>query len=91
MMTRRWSTSDSSVVGRGGVVGRLLKKLFADVWLQGAGSGRRRAPTHWTKRPAGGTRSAPVSSSAAARAAEVGLVEYGHRTYTESGTGSLMR
>ena len=73
----------SSAVGRGGAVGRLLKKFFADARSQGGGAAGAAPPTHWTKRRARGTRSTPVSSAAAARSAEVGLVERGLRTYPE--------
>ena len=73
----------SSAVGRGGAVGRLLKKFFADARSHGGGAAGAAPPTHWTKRRARGTRSTPVSSAAATRSAEVGLVERGLRTYPE--------
>ena len=46
----------SSAVGRGGAVGRLLKKFFADARSQGGGAAGAAPPTHWTKRRARGTR-----------------------------------
>ena len=72
----------SGAVGRGGAVGRLLKKFFADTRSRGGGAAGAAMPTHWTKRRARGNRSTPVSSSAA-RPTEVGFVERGFRTYPE--------
>jgi hypothetical protein len=73
----------SRAVGRGGAVGRLLKKFFADARSRGGGAAGASTPTHWTKRRVRGHPSTPVSLSAAALPAEVGLVERGFRTYPE--------
>jgi hypothetical protein len=74
----------SAWVGRGGAIGRLLKRLLADARIGGSGAPGADARTHWSRNPRGTPSDAAFTTTAPARLAHgEGSVRQRSNTYPE--------